>query len=74
MNKLTIQTKYPDTVESLLKTYDLVLSPWLLPRTAGEVVLSYPERVLDQALVFWLDSAQTCGLIRMYDFQFHWQK
>lgn len=76
MNKLTIHTKYPSVVASLLKTYDLVDGTPHLPEIGATENLEvyYPDDAISMALGYWFVMAIGCGLVREYKLEMFWEK
>lgn len=68
VSKLLITTSYPEAVESILLSQELIEQHWPKEKSNASLYMSYPDDAMSQVLGYWLAMAQGCGLIDEYEF------
>ena len=74
MNKLQIDTRFPDAVEALLLSEELIESGTASRPGNCFLEIAYPDDGLSQSLTYWLVMAQGCKLVDRYTFEWRGYK
>jgi len=74
VNKLKIETRFPDAAEGLLLSEELI-EPQTVTRPGNYTLeIAYPDDSLSQALTYWLAMAQGCRVVDEYTFEWRGYK